>query len=419
MRIFTFFLLGLLVTTTAYTQYREFTIHSNGLIYSDHTMNQLSSIVDSLNLQFKNCDFSTVFNAPCQALGHYIELKDVDLIQARKDMDNLMSFDDFLDKYPETEVVKDVLVFRTFGKNYRGEDILIFEDFGEKRSSRLYFATEEVERYQENLNNTWLYEYIGRDIESPATLYAFYFLEDFQSNSLQPKYSEMIGYADCLIDVSSLKIHKNATESWAWEGLPKDWRTYSKEKQEELLEEQRCIEVIGNCSMDISPREHAIGIALLSAETHNWGVFLKAHLDIMNDNFARITDGSYAWEERETYIKELEELNINVLDLMLGIIFRIENPVENHYFGSIGRVGRALSETKFKEEVEEEILSVISDTQLDYFNRILFINLFRSYNYYLQNEALKSENKSRLITALNSFPETMRERFVEELHKDR
>ncbi|MBK7243510.1 MAG: hypothetical protein IPH98_06560 [Saprospiraceae bacterium] len=72
----------------------------------------------------------------------------------------------------------------------------------------------------------------------------------------------------------------------------------------------------------------------------------------MNDRFDRKSDGSYAWGQRNTYIKELEELNINVPDLILGILFRIENPASNHYFGSIGRVGRALSETKNRNEIE-------------------------------------------------------------------
>ena len=76
--------------------------------------------------------------------------------------------------------------------------------------------------------------------------------------------------------------------------------------------------VVGSCSMDSSPREHAINIAMLSAETTDWSVFLRAHLDIMNDRFDRVSDGSYAWKDRNTYIKELEQLDINVSDLIFG-----------------------------------------------------------------------------------------------------
>jgi len=76
--------------------------------------------------------------------------------------------------------------------------------------------------------------------------------------------------------------------------------------------------------MDSSPRYHELSIAELAEETVNWEIFLRSHLDIMNDNFNRMSDGSYAWAGRKTYIKELEILYINVLDLVLGISIRIE-----------------------------------------------------------------------------------------------
>jgi hypothetical protein len=78
----------------------------------------------------------------------------------------------------------------------------------------------------------------------------------------------------------------------------------------------------------------------LAAETAEWPVFLRAHLDIMNDHFERFTDGSYAWGGRKTYLKEIEDLNIDVPDLLLGTSLRIVDPSENHYFGYSGRLGR-------------------------------------------------------------------------------
>jgi len=62
---------------------------------------------------------------------------------------------------------------------------------------------------------------------------------------------------------------------------------------EDKLELKRGRIVVGTCSMDSSPRYHAKDIAVLSAETSNWEIFLRAHLDIMNDFFARGSDGSY------------------------------------------------------------------------------------------------------------------------------
>jgi len=198
-----------------------------------------------------------------------------------------------------------------------------------------------------------------------------------------------------------------------WVDLPENWVSLSDKKKAKLLDEMRSTKVIGGCSQDSRPREHAINIALLSAETYNWEVFLKAHLDIMNDRFDRMSDGNYAWEQRNTYIKELEELNINVTDLILGITFRIENPASNHYFGSIGRVGRALSETNNRNEIESTMLSLVSDNELDIYNRLLFYFLFRNYNFNLKDEGIQTENNLKLAAAIKTFPNFISEILIE------
>ncbi len=184
-------------------------------------------------------------------------------------------------------------------------------------------------------------------------------------------------------------------------------RYYSKEAELEL---KRSRIVVGGCSMDWSPRYHAIDIAKLSAETVKWEVFLRAHLDVMNDNFQRVSDGSWAWAGRKTYIKELEELEINVHDLLLGISLRIENPSKNHYYGSISRVGRALSETKDQLEIKEAMLAMIKDDELDDHNRALMVGLYLNYNSNLEDEAVKKQNDEALALAMEELPEYIEER---------
>ncbi len=176
---------------------------------------------------------------------------------------------------------------------------------------------------------------------------------------------------------------------------------YSKKIELEL---KRHRIVVGGCSQDQSPRFHALNIAKLSAETVNWEIFLRSHLDIMNDRFERATDGSYAWEGRKTYIKELEVLDINVLDLVLGISLRIENPSKNHYYGSIGRLGRALTETNKSTEIEDKMLEMISDNTLDDYNRILIYYLFLNYNYNLTKVEHRKKNAEKLKIAVNTLP---------------
>lgn len=161
--------------------------------------------------------------------------------------------------------------------------------------------------------------------------------------------------------------------------------------------------------MDSRPREHAMNIALLSAETTNWEVFLKSHLDIMNDRFDRMSDGSYAKAQRKTYIKELEELDINVNDLLIGISLRIENPASNHYYGNIGRLGRAISESKNKLDFESQILSMIEDNELDDYNRIISYFLFISYNNYLDNKEEHKRNIEKVKSSITKLPVYLKE----------
>jgi hypothetical protein len=179
-------------------------------------------------------------------------------------------------------------------------------------------------------------------------------------------------------------------------------RYYSKKT---ALELKRSRIIVGGCSADQGPRIHALNIAILSAETLNWETFLRAHLDIMNDKFERSSDGSWAWNGRKTYIKELEELEIDVVDLLLGISLQIENPCQNHYFGSIWRIGRSLAESKYTNEIEIEILEMIKDNNLDNYNRLMMYYLFLNYNYFLKDEVKKKENVEKLEIAIKELPD--------------
>ncbi|UMY65525.1 MULTISPECIES: hypothetical protein [unclassified Flavobacterium] len=155
-------------------------------------------------------------------------------------------------------------------------------------------------------------------------------------------------------------------------------------RPEEALFLKRNRIVVGGCSMDQGPRVHAMNIAQLSAETTKWEVFLRSHLDIMNDNVSRVSDGSWAWEGRQTYIKELEVLDIDVPTLLLGVALRVEDPASNHYFGNISRLGRAISESKDKTVFEERMKTMMADADLDECNRVLMYYLYCNYVHALR-----------------------------------
>jgi hypothetical protein len=375
-------------------------------------MGKLSHIVDSLNLKYKTCNFNTTFYSKSQALAHLVKVDSGSIKAARKDLDDQISWEDFIAKYPKAKIEPNVLMVKEKVKSYAGYDVVTVEEFELGGNNGFSFITKNLLFYDYDFSNGWLVDYTEKSEYWEESLTAVFFPEDFSSVPIPQKYAQMIGYSDCLIDTTTTKLKANLKDGYV--PLPKNWTSLSYQQKAQLLNKLRSTRVKGGCSLDGLPRLHAVQIALLAADTYKWGVFLKAHLDVMNDNFERSTDASDAWAERKTYIKELEELNIHVPDLILGTSFRIENPARNHYFGNIVRLGRALTESKQRKEFEQAILSIVSDNQLDAYNRVMFYFLFRNYNYYLEDATLKKENIAKLAKARSTLPDFISARLVEE-----
>jgi len=463
----------------------EFKTYNNGLIYSDSTMNQLTHIVDSLNLKFKRCDLNRTYYAKSQGIGNYISLEKGNIKQALKDISNNINFEDFIKKYKDAEADYKILIVKSRYKDYSDKWIVEFSgqtmiDYGEPEIK----IEGNPEYYNKPLEGKWVIEHYEKTEYSEESLNAFYITDEFKTIKIPEKYARMILYSDCVIDTTAdiftdkarndgryysvsdkeykkTKLFafsnyleqntKHITEEnvpavyeenkwYALDSMKRSWINQklvptekfkqlladavkeAKEKnittndnfedyvaryvsKSDALEMKRNRRVIGGCSQDQSPRYHALNIAMLSAETVNWQVFLRAHLNIMNDRFERMSDGSYAWGKRNTYIKELEELNIEVQELLLGITFRIENPVEKHYYGSIGRLGRALAETKDRLQFENQLILAIKDNDLDPYNRMLMHYLYLNYIYYLPEREARFASLSKLEEADNSLPD--------------
>lgn len=386
----------------------EFPVYTNGLIYTQEAMTKLGNVVTSLNLKYKTCDVNTVYYSKFQAKGYIVNLEKEDIISAKNDMDNSISIEEFIIKYPKAKI-KETLILKSSYLNREKEDLIKFNAIN--ISDDYDYSFDLTINYNDYINKSsfkkWMYKYRGKitykgKTKMPESIKAFYFSEDFISTPLPKKYNLQIGYADCLIDTSSAKFKNDAKSGWI--SLPENWQKLSTNEKTKLLDTMRSIKVIGSCSMDESPRIHAVNIALLSAETTNWEVFLKSHLDILNDRFERSTDASYAREQRNTYIKELEELNINVVDLILGTSLRIENQAKNHYYGNISRLGRAIAESKYKKEFKEEILKMIEDDKLDDYNRAIAYFLFENLNYYTIDKTEQKNNTEELKNSIHNLP---------------
>lgn len=477
----------------------EFTTYDSGLIYSEQTMNQLSHIVDSLNLRFKTCETWRSFKALPQAMGHYVYLE-TKAAEAKRDLESNIDLKEFKEKYPEAEIRENVLFIKRFYKDYNGVEMVEISLFVPGSNGytdpEIHFKKGEESPFANPLNGKWiLEERKGEEIEGNY-LEGFFFIEQMQAPTLPDKYAKLVQYSDCMVDTTTQVLLEAAEDEYYatkkkntpvskflkmtldfpnepsqpdnifdtttyellpeyvifqsdyqhWdslrlqrvgqrmasdkrlrksfdraidyalkEGCPEEFDYYAEKyhSPKTALQLKRKRRVIGGCSQDQRPRIHAIEIARLSAESANWEVFLRSHLDVMNDRFERMSDGSYAWGQRGTYIREIEALGINVYDLMMGISLRVSNPASNHYYGSVGRVGRALAESKEHDLLEKTLLGGIADDSLDTFNRYLLINLFYSYANFLEEDE-KDNKMNELNKVILAMDESVRPVFKTE-----
>jgi hypothetical protein len=468
----------------ASAQETEFAIHNNGLIYDEQTMGRLSHIVDSMHIRFRNCE-PHEYKALAQGPATYFRLKK-NLPQAREAMDDNITVEAFLERFPEATTERPPWILKEVYKNYNGVRSVQYASLP-LRNKNVFRFDIQYQPSQDKIKG-WVYE---EDEHGLAAMYL-----DLEEKPLPFGYAHLVQYVDCMIDstvalyldreaVFDRKGHASGTKaaeflSFAnnFEGRPPepdiDWHKAKEAEQEynkfikqraewdsrrllaldvkmkadpsridllrsaaqeavagragneaiefyverylspaQALQMKRLRTVIGGCSMDRRPRLHAVGICRLAAETAQWDIFLRAHLDIMNDNFSRVTDGSYAWEGRGTYLKELEALNIQATDLLLGTCLLASNTGVNHYYGDIGRTGRSLSETGNKTALENRLLAMIQDPGLDRYNRLRMAYLFDNYNYYLKDEGRKKTNRENFLKALDSLPDKIGECFRE------
>lgn len=388
-----------------FAQNSEFELYSNGLIYDSNTITQLSQIVDSLNLKFKSCEITETYYAKTQTRALLFDIDKGDIKAIKKDIENRISPEELINRYNKNpSIARKRLIVGFNYKNYNEENITEVSSFSTNEDTNITIRLDgKINLSETYKKGDWIFDYYKGSDYLSESITAFYLLEDFNREKLKDAYAEMIQYADCMIDTTSSKIRKNAEEDYY--ELPSDYKKLSLKNKKKLLDKLRNTRVIGSCSMDNSPREHAVNIAKLSAETVNWEVFLKAHLDVMNDRFERVSDGNYAWNRRHTYLKELEVLDINTIQLLLGVSLRIENANENHYYGSISRLGRALSEAINREQFEVQITSMIKDNELDDYNRYLMYYLLDNYSYFLgKNKSIKNYNSNLLKSIKKELP---------------
>jgi len=187
------------------------------------------------------------------------------------------------------------------------------------------------------------------------------------------------------------------------------WRYYSKAI---ALDYKRNRRIFGATGVSLVPGLHMRNIAVLAAETTQWDVFMCAHLTIVDTDFEDADTTDTGEVRRHTYIKELEKLDINIGDLLIGISLKIDNVPESHYYGDINDIGKLVYEAKDREKIAARLLAMIQDTDLDVHNRIRMCYVYQNYNYYLNDVAKRNENKAQFNLAVSTLPKGLYEGFI-------
>ncbi len=186
----------------------------------------------------------------------------------------------------------------------------------------------------------------------------------------------------------------------------------------QLISKNRALELmrqnqqVGSCSFDNSPIIQQKRIATLAAQTQNWEVFIKSFLNVMNDNVSRIANSNIASNARETYISELSKLKIDIHKILLGSSLRIEDPNEKHYFSDGSKIAKAFAnlDLTHQHHFEKAIYDIISDDSLDDFNKLHFYNIYRNYQYFLEDNQKKEEIGRNIEELIPLLPNNVRSR---------
>lgn len=403
-----FIILLVINATVSYAQNNEFEKYDNGLIYNKSTMSNLEKMVDSLNVKlntpFNYCQLPRNYYTKYQGKGHYFKISNDHFEQTILDLKKNLPFDEFIIKYPKATVSKNLLIVKSTIKNTNNQNRITYKEisFDNNTEGESISIENSASLFSKKTANRYVYQY-GEDSQY---IEGFYFINELESKLLSEEYTRMIQYADCIIGSSQLRMLLDAKIGFSY--IPENYSQFTKNEKELLLEQYRKTIVLGECSRDPGPRQHAIELASIAADVSNWEVFIRTHLDLMNDRIERAVDASYSQSLRKSYTLEMEALNLNIPDLLLGISIALENPEKNHYNGKTYRLGRAVAESKDKSYFEYKILSMISDANLDDYNRVLAFFLFENYMNYLENKQPK--NKIILEKAINTLPSYLKEK---------
>jgi hypothetical protein len=404
-------------------QERPPNIYPNGLIYSEESMSKLKHIVDSLNLKFKTSPTPHYYAQVCaeQPFQQRIPYEYARMIQyADCMMDTTAPL--FLNDAEEA-------------KKISKEDSLSVKEF-----SDLFYDNYFFDRcYELPREYIYLDEYVRKNnIQGVVLETDSLFMQSAEYKAYLTVYqtweTELIDIIKCIKSHPHFDSLKNKALEVAFrtgydaKGLEsyienlnyifhrarydpirlENYMKYLSDKDKKIiLQLKRNYTVEMLCGIDPRPPYHLQYIAILSVETDNWTSFLKAHLEAINQYYHfGFPINDYTENNAKPYLRELEELGLDIPKLLIGICLTIDKSAKNRYSARAYRIAKALAnkDVKYTKQIETLLLKMIQDPNLDGFNRYICFNFLDNYISELSENEKKDTLQAKLKIASKSLP---------------
>ena len=155
---------------------------------------------------------------------------------------------------------------------------------------------------------------------------------------------------------------------------------------------------VPDCCMDSSPFMHRRAIALLAAQTAEWNIFLRTHLDLFYDDYRKNPDGTYEFLGDRTMIPVMQEFGLDVKALLLGSVLNAGNRHKNAHSARTYNIGNVIARMPDHENLLQDIRSMIGDRHLDDFNRLRLLAVYWKCLFNCRS----GESSKSIITKLRS-----------------
>jgi hypothetical protein len=195
---------------SALSQFRkvEFTLYPNGLVYDDTTISRLKHIVDSMHTQYSKSNRHRSYYSHPQTKGHYITSRSGMATQILSDIQNKISLQDLVKKYPEVKREENLLIVLQETTYPNGRKDFRYTPCPQYNSN--YFEiglnTDKPEQIQttgsdvRGRTGNWVYQYWPPGSNNGECINAFYLDSALKTIALPERYAAMLRYADYMID---------------------------------------------------------------------------------------------------------------------------------------------------------------------------------------------------------------------------